>query len=222
MRRLLCILLGVAVCGPLNAAMVMFNPDATWIRAGGPDAIQDVIDPTRVNADNFGQSTENRILLRDDTIFATVPLGATIDSAILTLYKDDGSNNLQNVHQVFSNWSENTVTWNSFNMGGVAGTDYAAVPGTSFTPGSAVDETNDIDVTSIVQAWSNGDANEGIIIISTGLDGVTYRSDDTLEAVGAPVLTVDFSTAVIPEPSSWLLFTLVACIFVAKKLRPWK
>lgn len=222
MKTFLCTIMGIAICGSLQAALVTFSPDATWIRAGGPDAVQQTIDPTRVNADNFGAANENRILIREDTLFDFVPLGATIDSAVLTLYKDDGSTNVQNVHQVLTNWSENTVTWNSFNGGGMPGIDFATIPGTSFTPGATVDETNDILLTSIVQAWSDGAANEGVIIISSGFDGVTYRSDDTLEAVGAPILTVNYSTAAIPEPASWALLSLIAFGVVLKKMNWWR
>lgn len=215
MRSLFLAVMAFSICSPAFAAMEMFSPDATWIRAGFPNTAQDSADPTRVNADDFGMSTENRILVRDDTIFSTIPMGSTIDSAILTLYLNNGSASTINVHQVTESWSEGSVTWNNFSStpGGAAGTDYLATPSFSYVPGphgtdSSNPLSNDIDITSVVQSWSDNGMNEGIILISSGNDGVTYRSDDV--SAFTPKLTVTYSTAAIPEPSSFALFGLVA------------
>ena len=222
MRSALCAALAISICSPAFAAMEMFSPDATWIRAGFPDVVQETADPTRVNADDFGMATENRILIRDDSIFPTIPMGSTIDSAILTLYLNNGSANTLNVHQVTESWSESTVTWNNFSAtpGGAAGVDYLSTPAVSFIPGphgsdSSNPVSNDIDITSVVQSWSDNGMNEGIILISSGGDGVTYRSDDA--SAFTPKLTVNYSTAAIPEPSSFALFGLVACGYGLRK-----
>jgi len=117
------------------------DTDATYIasRVGGV---------TGTNADtNFG--TDARLLSENDTgagggvtrslvrfsdIFGggvgQIPAGSVINSATLTLSQTGenfaGSNDTLSVFQVISGWVEGTVTWNSFNTGGVAGTDYTA------------------------------------------------------------------------------------------------
>lgn len=220
MRKLLFVFWGMLICSPVSAVMVTFTPDATYIRGDSfADTAMDSFDPTLINSDFATPPT--RMLIRDDSIFPTVPLGATIDSATLELDKFNGTVGDVDVHQVLTAWAESTVTWNSFNGGGVAGTDFVSTPAATYSPGTSSSGTNVIDVTSIVQAWSNGAANEGFYLVNGSNDGVTYRSDDA--TVGAvPALTINYSTAVIPEPSAFALLGLVACCFGARKIKSWK
>ena len=224
MRKLLFVCLGLLICSPAHAVMVMFNPDDTTYIKGD--------NGLNIGA-NFGSSTQlsadfnsfTRILIRDSSIFPTVPLGSTIDSAILELDRTNPSIGNISVHRVITSWDEGVVTWDNFNSGGTAGTDYAAAAGTVYVPGStgAADPIDAIDITSIVQEWSNGAANEGVILINDNNDGVLYRSDDDTTVGGAvPKLTINYSTAVIPEPSAFLLLGLVACGFGARKVKSWK
>ena len=116
-------------------------------------------------------------------------------------------------------WDQGTVSWAGFNNGGVAGTDYVAAAGGSFTPSGGPGYLN-VDVTSIVQAWSNGDANQGFLLVASGGDGSSYRRENAAGALtGVPRLSVNYSTAAIPEPSSFVLFGLVASGY---GLRRWK
>lgn len=220
MRTLLFVVLGISMCAPAHAVLVEFDLDSTTqIRANAPGGSFD--GSSLLNADNFEMANEIRSLLKNDAIIGAgasqIPAGVTIDSAVLTLYLENGSSEVHNVHQISKSWSAATVNWNNFNNGGVAGTDYVAAPGGTFTPG-AVSGLLDIDVKSIVQEWSNGSDNQGFLLLASGGDGSSYRSD-AHSGIGTPKLTVSYSTAAIPEPSSFALFGLVACGFGLKR---WK
>jgi len=132
-----------------------------------------------------------------------IPAGSVINSATLTLSQTGenfaGSNDTLSVFQVISGWVEGTVTWNSFNTGGVAGTDYTATALDTF-----VQTPSTVDILLAVQNWSaNTSTNQGVLIINPGIDGSVLRSDEGATLAIRPLLTVDFT--VIPEPASWML-----------------
>lgn len=117
-------------------------------------------------------STELDTLIRFPDIFGNstgqVALGSTINSATLTLRVADTSPGTFGVHQVLTNWGENTVTFDNFGggSGGISGTDFVASPSTTFVPTSTGPLA--LDVTSIVQSFSSGDANLGFYIAGSG------------------------------------------------------
>jgi probable HAF family extracellular repeat protein len=99
----------------------------------------------------------------------------------------------QDVYQVTQPWGEATATWNTFSPAGAPGTkprEFAVAP------------TNlglfSIDITSFVQRWADGDANEGILLASANPDGVDY---DSSESANPPTLTVQFTPLSPPSPS---------------------
>lgn len=224
MRTLLFIVLSICVCAPAHAVLVEFNLDSNvQIRSNNPNGNFD--SNMLLNVDNFNMSNEIRSLIQNDSIIGAsagqVPTGVTIDSAVLSLYQENPSTEQHNVHQVNTAWQATVVTWASFNNGGVAGTDYVAAPGGSFTPNLGTAGYLDVDVKDIVQAWADGDANRGFLVVATGGDGSSFRrADETgMPMTGVPRLTVNYSTAAIPEPSSFALFGLVACGYGLKR---WK
>ncbi len=193
--------------------------DATYLSGTAPTA-------------NFGSNTTlfaetdssapafTRILIRFPDLFGPnagqIPFGSTINSATLTLRTLATSNsqspNLHSVFRVLTDWDENTVTWNGFNSGGVAGIDYVAAPLATFTP-ATVDTSFPISVTAAVQAWSDGTANRGLFVINPGNNQTRFNSDDSATAAARPRLTVDFTAAApeaIPEPASLTLLGLGA------------
>src|SRR5438477_10827186 len=54
-----------------------------------------------------------------------------------------------------------------------------------------------LNLTSIVQRWTNGDSNQGILLASTHWDGVDYGSS---ESTTKPTLTVAFDPPAPPPP----------------------
>ena len=197
--------------------MVTFNPTSAFIRNDGfSDVVTSTFDPGLLHTDFNSPAT--RILIQDMSIFGVIPLGSVIDSAFLELDKTEGSVNNVSVHQVITSWDESTVTWNNFNGGGVSGVDYVATAGAVYSPGTSDSGVNQIDVTSIVQAWSSGATNNGFYLINDGMDGVTYRSNNaTMGAV--PKLTVNYSHASVPEPSAFVLFGLIASVYGLRRFK---
>src|SRR5439155_25521107 len=54
-----------------------------------------------------------------------------------------------------------------------------------------------LNLASIVQRWTNGDSNQGILLASTHWDGVDYGSS---ESTTKPTLTVAFDPPAPPPP----------------------
>ena len=86
-----------------------------------------------------------------------IPFGATVTSATLSFYLLESSLETGEVHRITSNWTEDTVTWNSF----FNAYDPAVV--TTFTPTNV--GWSSVDVTPLVQQWINGDVpNYGLLL----------------------------------------------------------
>ena len=151
-----------------------------------------------------------RILFRFPDIFGPAPgqilLGSAILTASMTLYTIDdpfaGTGAALSVHPVLSAWSEDTVTWNSFNGGGVAGVDYASAAVSTFSP-NGVDSSFSFDVTTALASWSAGGANAGVILVNPSDDAALFYSDDHPNQAVRPELSVAFTPN--PEPSTGLL-----------------
>jgi len=168
-----------------------------------------------------------RSLIRFSGIFGNgvgqIPAGSIINSATLTLSQTTGgfagSNDTLSAFQVISGWDEGTVTWDSFNSGGVAGTDYITTALDSFvaTPDNGA-ASHAIDILLAVQNWSaNTSTNQGILIINPGIDGSILQSDEGVTPGIRPLLTVDYTA--IPEPASWMLVASALGMMTFKRRR---
>ncbi|MCH7585702.1 MAG: DNRLRE domain-containing protein, partial [Acidobacteria bacterium] len=128
---------------------------------------------TLIKMEIKSQSTkENRSFVRFD--ISSIPAGATIDSATLTLCATavPGTTRTYDVHQVTSGWVETTLTWNLQPTVVATATDSATTPG---APGCMT-----WTVTADVQAWADGTTNNG------------WRVDDSV--IGAASETGKFRT----------------------------
>ncbi|MGI9455351.1 MAG: DNRLRE domain-containing protein [Aeoliella sp.] len=155
-----------------------------------------------------------------------VPLGAPINSASLTLHVpsdiqySDGEQNA--VHQMLIDWVEtdahgdgaNPGPWSGGATGGVDLDDAEAASAAADLGPVGVTPQNmtfSLDVTSIVQNWSNGAGNYGFLLQSQGLNagnGLFMASSEYVGADGIdkrPRLTVDY---IIPEPTTFVLLGL--------------
>ena len=135
--------------------------------------------------------------------------GSTIHSATLRLNGISGPNH--KLIPLDTPWGEYSATWDNFGSapGGLEGTDWDPNQATLFTL-YGYQKWTYVDVTPILQQWSNGRANYGWVVISP-LDYFAWKgkcimpSDDYYAHVmqGRPHLTIDFTP--IPEPASALL-----------------
>lgn len=163
--------------------------DDAYIYSGEPDTNYGSVTELLVDADNCSANeTVCRALIKFPDFIgpeaSQVPAGATILSATLEMtVTDPGGTQL--AYQVTEGWTESDVTWNAF-----------AVPGSPATVGDPVSYASPtgavtLDVTSLVQNWVNGDANQGLFITTSSADGTDYLSS---ESTSPPKLTVTFQS----------------------------
>src|SRR5436309_170706 len=122
-----------------------------------------------------------------------IPAGSRIMNASLTLrVTNDGRS--QTVYQVTEAWDESRATWNGFHTPGVPGNR-----GPEFTFDPRPIGPLSLNLTSIVQRWANGEANQGILLASTSGNGTDYNSSEAVRE--RPTLTVQF----VPSPQPMAL-----------------
>lgn len=157
----------------------------------------------------YGDSWREDALLRFDGIFGNepnqIPLESTIISATLTLYVGGtGGECGATVHRMLQTWDEN-VTWgNSFGGNGIDANE--AVAASDAVVDGPPSGPLGINVTTTVQAWSDGADNYGWVFLAKPIstNGWHFHSSEyTADEALRPKLEV-----IIPEPATLLLFGL--------------
>src|SRR5256885_884827 len=170
--------------------------DAT-IDSGMPTTPQGGFSTLQIDASCMGGAGRIcRSLIKFPSFLGTsegqVHRGARILSATLQMHiSDPGSR--EDIFQLLDSWNEATVTWNTFTTPGLPRT---ADPVFTFTPTPA--GSFSINVTFIVQKWADGDPNNGVLLTSTGGDGVDYGSSEAILA-NRPKLSVLFEKPLAPS-----------------------
>lgn len=164
---------------------------STWLSAGGANT-QRTLQTTSVATFNAALELE----------LGALGPGQSYQINSATLTAGDATNNYignATAHQVLVTYDPNTVTWNTFNGGGVAGVQYNATAAATSVPGV---NSATWDLTSIVQDWLSATPSTAInslffasTVVETGADTFTdyNRVSWTLDAV------------VVPEPGSLAL-----------------
>lgn len=144
-------------------------------------------------------------LIRFDSLFGAgpnqIPAGDSILSAKLviatTSTAGDESTNTIELHRMKTAWSESS-TWNSVG-GGVSADDVEAVAAAEFNViPKATSNTVIFDVTSSLQAWQAGAANNGWVLMPTGPNGWRWYSSDFATTGLRPYLEVTYA-----YPAAW-------------------
>jgi hypothetical protein len=169
-------------------------------------------------------------LIRFNGVFggSGVPLGSTINSASLTLHVpsditySDGEQNA--AHQMLVDWVETDAYAAAQWAGGASqGIDLDDIEAASTAAATspvgliAQNTTYSLDVTSIVQNWSDGAGNYGFLFQSLGLNagnGLFMASSEYSGSDGIdkrPLLTIDYA---VPEPTAITLMGLGGALLV--------
>ncbi len=154
-----------------------------------------------------------------------VPNGVTITSATLSLYKFSGPDAVIQATRLLRNWTETGVTWNTTGTGtawtvpgaGGVGTDVvSSADGQGSIADAAVNNCSalstpypaacwlNIDVTSGVQAFSTGTANEGWLLTQVSSSAIDQYKDfvskdnNNFPAL-RPKLTITYQSVTRPE-----------------------
>ena len=130
-------------------------------------ANQNTGNATLMNVRSHNNNRNHRSFAKFD--ISSIPAGSTINSATLTLCATQVANATRtyNVHRVTGTWAEGTITWN--NQPTVAG----VITGSAATPPTPACMT--WTVTTDVQAWVDGTANNGWRVSDSVEDSPTRR-----------------------------------------------
>ena len=123
-------------------------------------------------------------------------MGRLITSATLKVYVETRSNTgtgTLSAYRLKRAWNEGTVTWNAPWLGGGASdptdVEAAADGGVAL---NAVDMWLNVDVTSAVQAWANGTANHGLLLLYTSGASTVYEFSSRSRAGKEPTLEITY------------------------------
>lgn len=175
----------------------------------------DVVD---ISADFNSPTDEEQALIRFDGIFGSdpgqVPIGSQITKASVTFTTNSRTVDNISFHRMLTAW-DNTSTWNTLG-GGVQEDDVQAVATPTAIlvapqdPGGRDITPATIDVTSDVQLWADGTAdNFGWVALNDGSDGWDFWSSEFDTTRFRPLLTIEYEP---PIGASSLLFDDRFCV----------
>lgn len=170
--------------------------DDTQISADNPNTNYGTL--TEMNVD--GQTPHAHGLIKFPNIFGSNPeqilLGANITSASLTL-NCFNPGNTPKAYLLKEDWIESQATWNQRTSGtpwsnlGADGPLSHESTAIDFVCSSIGIKT--YDITSIIQQWSNGTPNYGIVVKDTGIDGIDYYTSKNPTTTNRPLLSVSYN-----------------------------
>lgn len=201
------------------------NTGETATPVGGNDSIS-------VDGDDGSPGLKpNHGLIRFDGVFGNgagqIGGADTIVSARIVLdVFNEGSGFA--AHDLKTDWSEATATWDSF-VGGVQadGVEAAVVPiatfGANNSNANVPTGTLVIDVTASLQAVQAGTLpgyGWALLPFASGTNGIDFDSSESASLALRPTLVVEFTPAV-PEPGTWAMLVagLVTVAPLARRLR---
>ena len=180
-----CLILQRGTAGTVEDTHIAFDP--VDVSAGNTNF--GAVNMLHIGA--VGSSTRQALVKFD---LSTVPAGATIQSATLSLRKSQSpGQGLVDLHRITAPWSETTVTWNTFGGGSNPTAELTINPSTVPIGGYLA-----ADVTSLVSAWYSGTLpNDGMLLAETGAGRLFVGSSDAGLLQNQPSLSVCY----LPAPT---------------------
>lgn len=178
------------------------------------DAIADTYIAKSEGNSNFGAHNELKVRPEKSRIertllaldLSSIPSSATVNAATLKLFlaKAPHSNRLLDVHRISAKWVETQASWNNRLAGtpwANAGADFVSTVVASAATGTKDDVTLSWTVTSLVQAWVSGTAeNYGCLVKDADETGSSeaqsrFRSREYSNVDQRPKLVISFTVA---------------------------
>ncbi|MCA9526781.1 MAG: DNRLRE domain-containing protein, partial [Myxococcales bacterium] len=200
---------GEDVCGPAGACIpppdeVVFRDGLdgyvgttdTYVHAGRPGQSFGQSETLIVDGDTPPEEQRQILLQFEDFIgwgAGQLPPSARIESATLTLFITDRSDDGANLHRMLQPWNDG-FTWEDFG-GGVAVDGLQAVAGADAAGFSnLINVPVSFDVTDSVNAWLGGDPNLGWVLLmgAGGSDEWHFAASEARDPGRRPTLTVAF------------------------------
>jgi autotransporter-associated beta strand protein len=172
----------------------VFNVNWGWNQNDGP------------GGDIGVYQSRDRSLLKFD--FTVLPVGATFNSASLTLhtsnpYGGNPNGETMSVYRLTQPWTEGGVTWNTYdnaNAWATPGGDFNGTVYASSTANPGSGQPISWDVTTLAQDWFNSTfVNDGLIIINSGtVNGLHFASKENGVVSYRPYMAVSVTTPTTP------------------------
>lgn len=146
-----------------------------------------------LTADKNSFDDEDQALIKFPGL--VVPTGATVDSAHLRLKTINSSSGPIRGYRMIKPWTAE-ATWNYFDGNGVNLNNIEANPAESFVESNYLSASSPgivFDVTSDVNAWLQGEDNQGWVLMNDSSDGWDF---ETSGGTIVPLLTVRYSCGV--------------------------
>ncbi len=160
----------------------------------------------------IGGASAKTGLIRFDSLFGNgpgqIPLGSTIHSASLRVNVTTGTTAESTItlHRVLANWSE-ASTWNMLGNGlSRDDVEVATVADSLVTGTTATGFQTITGLEESLQAWSDGETNNGWALFGDHTSAWTFRSSEGATSTQRPMLIVDF-TPPTAAPTGELLAT---------------
>ena len=129
-----------------------------------------------------------------------VPLGSTITSATLQItgLGDGNSSASAQLYRMLVPWTE-ADTWNSMSTSepGIQWDDVESLSTFDASASNLALTTHTFDVTTSVQAWSSGQANQGWPLKQTESANWSVRMSETVTVANRPLLTIEYESAFV-------------------------
>ncbi|MEW5896016.1 MAG: DNRLRE domain-containing protein [Candidatus Omnitrophota bacterium] len=202
---------------PAHATVLVFNQGMdVWLSSSGTAG--DGGNPNLGWGRSIGVNAKNYdTLIKFTNVFGTdpnqIPLGSTINSAVMSMWVGYDNNDTSYIYQMTHDWNE-ASSWTTIGSTGgiVAGVNTEAAPEFQWTGTTDAWSQRAFDLTASVQDWSGGADQFGWGITKSRNGIVTATSLNYSTASYRPFLTVDFSpAAVVPEPASIAMMGLGLC-----------
>ncbi len=178
------------------------------IRESDPDSVIAPGSDLLVDFDSGGNASQ--VLLRYADLFGDgpgqIPLGSTITSANLVVETNPNTSNAPGdggtLHRMSIDWDDATATWNAFGNGiqtgsGEASAAFESAIGTASGAGSTGTGLLSFSVLPDIQAWANGETNNGWVIQGwqDRTDGWFFSSAEDETPTARPKLEIEWVPA---------------------------